>query len=62
MSHFVYMLHSESYDVYYKGESSRPYERLIEHNENLSDYGLCKGPWKRSPSGRPFFAKSKLRI
>jgi putative endonuclease len=46
MSHFVYMLHSESHDVYYKGESSRPYERLIEHNENLSEYTSDKGPWK----------------
>ena len=46
MPHFVYLIYSKSNDIYYKGESSRPYERLIEHNENLSRYTAGKGPWE----------------
>ena len=46
LAHFVYIIYSESFDVYYKGSSENPFKRLIEHNENLSNYTSGKGPWK----------------
>ena len=46
MSHFVYIIYSSKVDVYYKGESLNPYDRLIAHNSNLSPYTSGKGPWK----------------
>jgi putative endonuclease len=45
MSHYVYIIFSASHDIYYKGYSSRPYERLKEHNEDKSRYTSGKGPW-----------------
>jgi putative endonuclease len=45
MSHYVYIIFSVSHDIYYKGYSSRPYERLKEHNEDKSRYTSGKGPW-----------------
>jgi putative endonuclease len=45
MGYFVYIIYSESYDVFYKGFSERPYERLQEHNDNLSKFTAGKGPW-----------------
>jgi len=47
MSHFVYMLYSESCNVYYEGESSRASDRLIEQYENLSDYPSGKDPRRK---------------
>ena len=46
MHHFVYILYSESKDIFYKGESEQPLARLEEHNKNLSRYTSNKGPWK----------------
>ncbi len=45
MKHYVYLIYSEKSNIYYKGESSRPMERLCEHNENKSAYTSNKGPW-----------------
>ena len=42
---YVYIIYSVGYDVYYKGESNNPHDRLIAHNENLSRYTAFKGPW-----------------
>ena len=42
---FVYIIYSATHDVYYRGESERPYGRLDEHNNNLSTYTAFKGPW-----------------
>ena len=46
MSWFVYILYSETHNLYYNGESEFPKERLKAHNNNLSDYTRNKGPWK----------------
>lgn len=46
MDYFVYIIFSEKNDVFYKGFSENPYERLVEHNENKSQYTSGKGPWK----------------
>ncbi len=46
MNWFVYIIYSESKDVFYKGVSEHPYERLLAHNENKSQYTSHKGPWK----------------
>jgi len=43
--HYVYIIYSAAYDVYYKGESSEPYVRLDYHNKGLSRYTKGKGPW-----------------
>ena len=44
--HFVYIIYSSRYNVYYKGYSTKPFERLIEHNNNKSRYTKSKGPWE----------------
>ncbi len=44
--HYVYILHSESHNIYYKGYTQYPEKRLFEHNNNLSRYTANKGPWK----------------
>jgi putative endonuclease len=43
--HYVYIIYSEAYDVYYKGESAEPYVRLDYHNKGMSRYTKGKGPW-----------------
>ena len=43
--HYVYIIYSPTYDVYYKGESAEPYVRLDYHNKGLSRYTKGKGPW-----------------
>ena len=45
MAHYVYILFSKKFEVYYKGETVDPYKRLEEHNQNLSKYTAGKGPW-----------------
>ena len=43
--YFSYIIFSASSDVFYKGSSSNPQQRLWEHNNNLSHYTAGKGPW-----------------
>jgi putative endonuclease len=44
--HYAYIIYSESFDVFYKGYSYRPFDRLEEHNDNKSSYTKGKGPWE----------------
>jgi len=46
MGHYVYIIYSRTSDIYYKGYSTRPYERLKEHNDGKSRYTSRKGPWE----------------
>ena len=46
MLYFVYIIYSLEEDIYYKGFSTRPFERLTEHNENSGRYTANKGPWR----------------
>ena len=46
MYYFVYIIKSESFDIFYKGYTSNPEKRLFEHNSNQSRYTSNKGPWK----------------
>jgi len=43
---YVYIIYSESRDVYYKGMTRNPEKRLQEHNENTSRYTSGRGPWE----------------
>ena len=42
---FVYIIHSSSYNVFYKGITDNPEKKLWEHNNDLSRYTKGKGPW-----------------
>ncbi len=33
--HYIYILYSESSNIYYVGESTNPWKRLIQHNAGL---------------------------
>jgi len=46
MSYFVYILFSESNNLYYKGFTENPEQRIIAHNTDDSDFTSRKGPWK----------------
>ena len=46
MRYVVYILYSESCEVYYKGYSENVAQRLWEHNNDLSRYTKGKGPWR----------------
>ncbi|MCF8254980.1 MAG: GIY-YIG nuclease family protein [Bacteroidia bacterium] len=46
MPHFVYIIYSQTFDIYYKGYSLNPENRIIEHNTNQSSYTENKGPWE----------------
>jgi putative endonuclease len=46
MPHYVYIIYSQSRDIYYKGYSVRPHERLKDHNLGQSRYTSRKGPWE----------------
>jgi putative endonuclease len=45
MEHFVYIIYSESKNLYYKGYSLNPQNRLQEHNNGESIFTRNKGPW-----------------
>ena len=45
MKHFVYIIYSNTSDIYYKGYSTDPIRRLEQHNNNESRYTSGKGPW-----------------
>jgi len=40
------MIYSSTKDIFYKGYSMRPLERLDEHNAGKSHYTKGKGPWE----------------
>jgi putative endonuclease len=44
-NYFVYILKSQSSDVYYKGFTTCIERRLFEHNNGKSRYSSNKGPW-----------------
>ncbi len=44
--HFVYILYSPSADVYYKGYTTHPQQRIQQHNNGESRYTKGKGPWE----------------
>jgi len=43
---YVYIIYSESFDLYYIGHSSDLVDRIIRHNSNRSKFTKSKGPWK----------------
>ena len=43
---FVYIIHSEKHDIYYKGFSTDIVKRLEFHNDNKGNFTKNKGPWK----------------
>jgi len=46
MKYYVYILYSQSFNLYYKGMTSSPKQRLFEHNNGLSRFTKDKGPWE----------------
>ncbi|HET8838915.1 MAG TPA: GIY-YIG nuclease family protein [Flavobacteriaceae bacterium] len=46
MKHFVYIIHSSTLSIFYKGYSLFPFARLVAHNSNKSRYTRNKGPWE----------------
>ncbi|WP_238934428.1 GIY-YIG nuclease family protein [Aurantibacter crassamenti] len=40
--HYLYILHSKSIDKYYTGESVKPEERLVLHNQHHFKSGFTK--------------------
>ena len=45
MPFYVYILQSLQDGTFYKGSSTRPAERLVEHNNGLCRYTKNKIPW-----------------
>ena len=46
MPYFVYILYSEKSDLYYKGFTENPEQRLLAHNSDDSYFTSGKGPWE----------------
>ncbi len=46
MAYFVYIIQSEKDGTYYKGATSDPAHRLIQHNEGFSTFTSSRIPWK----------------
>ena len=46
MDFYVYIIQSEPLGIYYKGYTTNPELRLLEHNSDQSRYTSGKGPWK----------------
>ena len=46
MEHFVYIIYSIDHEKYYKGYSTDPYRRLVQHNNKESRYTKHFVPWK----------------
>ena len=46
MEYFVYIIFSNSYNIYYNGFTTDPQKRLIQHNNNESRFTAGKGSWK----------------
>ena len=45
MGHFVYIIYSETKDIYYKGYSTIRVKRLDEHNQGINRCTSDKGDW-----------------
>ena len=43
---YLYIIYSKSADVYYKGITENPENRLFQHNNNLTRYSADKAPWE----------------
>ena len=46
MDYYVYIIQSETFGIYYKGYTTNPESRLLQHNSGESRYTSGKGPWK----------------
>jgi putative endonuclease len=46
VQHYVYIIHSFDGSTYYKGYTTNPAKRLVDHNLGLSQYTSAKKPWK----------------
>ena len=46
MAYYVYIIYSASHDLYYKGSTENPVQRLHAHNADDSTYTRNKGPWQ----------------
>ena len=46
MNHFVYIIHSEKINIFYKGYSTDPHRRLKYHNAGKTYYTKRGIPWK----------------
>ncbi|MBI1184721.1 endonuclease [bacterium] len=44
--HFTYILYSPKLNLYYKGYSTDPHKRLLQHNNDEGRYTAGKGPWE----------------
>ena len=44
--YFTYIIYSESYNIYYIGQTNNLQDRLVRHNENRNKFTKNKGPWK----------------
>ena len=42
---YLYIIYSKSADIYYKGITENPENRLFQHNNNLTRYSADKAPW-----------------
>lgn len=42
---FVYIIHSNTHNIYYIGHTSDLKDRLTRHNQNRSKFTKGKGPW-----------------
>jgi putative endonuclease len=45
MSHFVYILYSESLDMFYKGQTKNLSDRIMRHNMNQEKATQNGSPW-----------------
>ena len=43
--YYTYIIWSQSLDIFYKGITQNPEQRLWEHNNDMSRYTRGKGPW-----------------
>ena len=46
MPFYVYIIQSQKDGIFYKGSTSDPVQRLIQHNLGKSSYTSAKCPWK----------------
>jgi len=44
--HLTYILYSPTADIYYKGYTTNPQQRIQQHNNGESRYTKEKGPWE----------------
>ena len=43
--YYTYIIYSESYDIYYVGQTNNLEDRVNRHNGNRNKYTKGKGPW-----------------